>query len=111
MGSLNLDSFIIIAIVPALPLPQTSATTDEEGQSSPDFLCLMVDFQVRRADPIVIWCATDDRLVRIAIQRWFARICDDPIIQRDEELRSFVESDFGVSKPKSGCYRFAISEV
>lgn len=58
-----------IAIVPALPLPQTSAATDEE----------------------------DDRLVKISLQRWLLRICEDPVLQRDEELRSFIESDFGVS--------------
>ncbi|KAG8903111.1 Vacuolar protein sorting-associated protein 17 [Tulasnella sp. 403] len=54
-------------IVPALPLPQTSAPTDEE----------------------------DDRLVRVTIQRWCTRICEDPVLLRDEEVRSFIESDFG----------------
>ena len=54
-------------IVPALPLAQTSAPTDEE----------------------------DDRLVKIMLQRWFTRTCEDMILVYDEELRSFVESDFG----------------
>ncbi|WVW81253.1 hypothetical protein I302_103244 [Kwoniella bestiolae CBS 10118] len=54
-------------IIPALPLPSTSAVTDEE----------------------------DDRLVRIALQRWFTRICEDPVLMKDDELRSFIESDFG----------------
>jgi len=54
-------------IVPALPLAQTSAPTDEE----------------------------DDRLVKIMLQRWFTRVCEDMILVYDEELRSFVESDFG----------------
>lgn len=54
-------------IIPALPLAQTSAPTDEE----------------------------DDRLVRIMLQRWLARICEDPIVMHDEDLRSFIESDFG----------------
>ncbi|KAH7930687.1 hypothetical protein BV22DRAFT_1054414 [Leucogyrophana mollusca] len=54
-------------IIPALPLAQTSAPTDEE----------------------------DDRLVRIMLQRWLTRICEDPIIINDEDLRSFIESDFG----------------
>ncbi|KAG7096701.1 hypothetical protein E1B28_004115 [Marasmius oreades] len=54
-------------IVPALPLAQTSAPTDEE----------------------------DDRLVRIMIQRWLTRVCEDPILINDEDLRSFIESDFG----------------
>ncbi|CCM00668.1 uncharacterized protein FIBRA_02707 [Fibroporia radiculosa] len=54
-------------IIPALPLPRTSALTDEE----------------------------DDRLVRIMLQRWLTRICEDPILIHEEELRSFVESDFG----------------
>ncbi|KDQ08900.1 hypothetical protein BOTBODRAFT_191510 [Botryobasidium botryosum FD-172 SS1] len=54
-------------IIPALPLPQTSAATDEE----------------------------DDRLVRVMLQRWFTRICEDPILLKEEELRSFIESDFG----------------
>ncbi|SJL02053.1 uncharacterized protein ARMOST_05377 [Armillaria ostoyae] len=54
-------------IVPALPLAQTSAPTDEE----------------------------DDRLVRIMLQRWITRVCEDPILLHDEDLRSFIESDFG----------------
>lgn len=40
----------------------------------------------------------DDRLVRLALQRWFARVCDDAVIQKDDELRNFIESDFGVSQ-------------
>lgn len=39
----------------------------------------------------------DDRLVRIALQKWFTRICEDPAMQQDDELRLFIESDFGVS--------------
>ena len=54
-------------IVPALPLAQTSAPTDEE----------------------------DDRLVKIMLQRWLTRICEDQILTSEEEVRSFVESDFG----------------
>jgi PX domain len=54
-------------IVPALPLVQTSAPTDEE----------------------------DDRLIKIMLQRWITRICEDPILIHDEDLRSFIESDFG----------------
>ncbi|KAI0307029.1 Vps5 C terminal like-domain-containing protein [Multifurca ochricompacta] len=54
-------------IVPALPLAQTSAPTDEE----------------------------DDRLIKIMLQRWFTRVCEDMILVYDEELRSFIESDFG----------------
>lgn len=54
-------------IAPALPLAQTSAPTDEE----------------------------DDRLVKIMLQRWLTRICEDPILISEEEVRSFVESDFG----------------
>ncbi|THH28798.1 hypothetical protein EUX98_g5394 [Antrodiella citrinella] len=54
-------------IIPALPLAQTSAPTDEE----------------------------DDRLVKIMLQRWLSRICDDPILATEEEVRSFIESDFG----------------
>jgi hypothetical protein len=54
-------------IIPALPLAQTSAPSDEE----------------------------DDRLVKIMLQRWMTRVCEDPIILHDEDLRSFIESDFG----------------
>lgn len=54
-------------IIPALPLAQTSAPTDEE----------------------------DDRLVRIMLQRWLTRISEDPVVMYDEDLRSFIESDFG----------------
>lgn len=53
--------------MPALPLAQTSAPTDEE----------------------------DDRLVKIMLQRWLTRVCEDPFLMRDEETRSFIESDFG----------------
>ncbi|KAF7332306.1 PX domain-containing protein [Mycena kentingensis (nom. inval.)] len=54
-------------IIPALPLAQTSAPTDEE----------------------------DDRLVKIMLQRWIARVSEDPILLNDEDLRSFIENDFG----------------
>ncbi|KAG6842035.1 hypothetical protein C0991_003561 [Blastosporella zonata] len=54
-------------IIAALPLAQTSAPTDEE----------------------------DDRLVKIMLQRWITRVCEDPIILYDEDLRSFIENDFG----------------
>ncbi|KAJ7682544.1 Vps5 C terminal like-domain-containing protein [Mycena polygramma] len=54
-------------IVPALPLAQTSAPTDEE----------------------------DDRLVKIMLQRWITRVCEDPILLHDEDLRAFIENDFG----------------
>ncbi|KAF8663374.1 hypothetical protein AX16_000949 [Volvariella volvacea WC 439] len=54
-------------IIPALPLAQTSAPTDEE----------------------------DDRLVKIMLQRWITRVCEDPILIHDEDVRSFIESDFG----------------
>lgn len=56
------------SIIPALPLVQTSAATEED----------------------------DDRLVKAAFQRWVARITTDPSIARDDELRSFIESEFGV---------------
>ncbi|KAG8917332.1 Vacuolar protein sorting-associated protein 17 [Tulasnella sp. 417] len=54
-------------IVPALPLALTSAPTDEE----------------------------DDRLVKVMLQRWFTRISEGQILMRDEEMRSFIEGDFG----------------
>lgn len=54
-------------IIPALPLAQTSAPTDEE----------------------------DDRLVKIMLQRWITRVSEDSILIQDEDLRSFIESDFG----------------
>lgn len=41
--------------------------------------------------------------MRIALQRWFTRICEDPVLQHSDELRSFIESDFGynpVAPPK-----------
>ena len=74
------------AIVPALPLASTSAVTDEEG------MCMKIyeeDFNLTSL--------LDDRLVRIALQRWLTRICEDPVLLKDDELRSFIESDFGVS--------------
>ena len=38
----------------------------------------------------------DDRLVRVMLQRWLTRICEDHILLQDEEVRSFIDSDFGV---------------
>ena len=61
------------SIIPALPLAQTSAATDEE----------------------------DDRLVKLAFQKWLARIASDEALAREEELRRFIESEFGVSGPPS----------
>lgn len=29
------------------------------------------------------------------LQRWLSRVCDDPILATEEEVRSFIESDFG----------------
>ncbi|GAA6041765.1 hypothetical protein JCM8097_008320 [Rhodosporidiobolus ruineniae] len=55
------------SIVPALPLSQTSAATDEE----------------------------DDRLIKSAFQKWVIRLTSDPAVIRDDETRSFIESDFG----------------
>jgi type IV secretory pathway TrbF-like protein len=73
--------------VPALPLPNTSAVTDEEGeQGGPTHLASRADHPH----------TPDDRLVRIALQRWLTRVCEDPVLQKDDELRSFLESDFGV---------------
>jgi hypothetical protein len=34
--------------------------------------------------------------VRVMLQRWFTRVCEDHILLNDEEVRSFIESDFGV---------------
>lgn len=33
------------------------------------------------------------------LQRWLTRICEDPILLQDEELRSFIDNDFGVRIP------------
>ncbi|ORY80719.1 Vps5 C terminal like-domain-containing protein [Leucosporidium creatinivorum] len=60
------------SILPALPLAQTSAATDEE----------------------------DDRLVKLAFQRWVGRVTSDQAVMKDEEMRSFIESDFGYT-PRS----------
>lgn len=59
------------SIVPALPLAQTSAASDEE----------------------------DDRLLKAAFQKWAIRVTSDPAVIRDDETRSFIESDFGVRDP------------
>jgi hypothetical protein len=29
------------------------------------------------------------------LQRWITRVCEDPILLNDEDLRAFIESDFG----------------
>lgn len=59
------------SIIPALPLPQTSAATDEE----------------------------DDRILKQQYQKWVVRLMQDQAVVRDEETRSFVENDFGVRLP------------
>ena len=33
--------------------------------------------------------------MKIMLQRWLTRVCEDPILIHEEELRSFIESDFG----------------
>jgi PX domain len=38
----------------------------------------------------------DDRLVKVMLQRWLTRICEDPVLLQDEELRSFIDNDLGV---------------
>ncbi|BGP29744.1 Vacuolar protein sorting-associated protein 17 [Rhodotorula toruloides] len=71
-------------IVPALPLAQTSAASDEE----------------------------DDRLIKAAFQKWVVRVTSDPAVVRDEEMRSFIESDFGYtarSRKKSSAASFSFS--
>jgi hypothetical protein len=35
------------------------------------------------------------------LQRWFSRVCEDPILMQEDEIRSFIESDFGVSVSRS----------
>ncbi|KAK4053406.1 Vacuolar protein sorting-associated protein 17 [Microbotryomycetes sp. JL201] len=73
------------SIVPALPLAQTSAATEDE----------------------------DDRLVKLSFQKWVARVTTDPAFLKDEELRSFVESDFGytphVKRKTSSGFHFSRS--
>lgn len=56
-------------ILPALPLPQTSATTEED----------------------------EDRFLRSVFQKFMDRITRDKALVLDDELRSFIEADFGVS--------------
>jgi hypothetical protein len=56
------------AIVPAVPIPATSAATEDE----------------------------EDRLLKLQFQRWVDRITRNPDLIRDEELRSFLEANFGV---------------
>ncbi|SCV72472.1 BQ2448_4009 [Microbotryum intermedium] len=68
------------SILPALPLAQTSALTNDE----------------------------DDRLVKQSFQKWFARLSKDPGVLRDDEMRSFIESDFGYT-PKSTSKRRSVS--
>jgi hypothetical protein len=29
------------------------------------------------------------------LQRWITRVCEDPILLHDEDIRSFIENDFG----------------
>ncbi|ELU45566.1 vacuolar protein sorting-associated protein vps17 [Rhizoctonia solani AG-1 IA] len=46
-------------------------------------------------DILLIIIQTDDRLVKVALQRWFTRVCEDQVLMREDEVRSFIESDFG----------------
>lgn len=57
------------AILPALPLPQTSATNEEE----------------------------EDRFLKGVFQKFMDRVTRDRSVIQDDELRSFIEADFGVS--------------
>lgn len=61
-------------IVPAVPPVQTSAATDEE----------------------------EDRLVRASFQRWIDRVTRNPDLVHDDELRTFIESHFGVRGRQQG---------
>jgi hypothetical protein len=61
-------------ILPALPLPQTSATSEDE----------------------------EDRFLRGIFQRFIDRITRDRALILDDELRSFVEADFGVRTKQHG---------
>ena len=56
-------------IVPALPIPATSAATEDE----------------------------EERLIRAAFQKWCDRVTKTHELMRDEEFRSFMEANFGVS--------------
>ena len=56
-------------IVPALPFSSSSYQSTEE----------------------------DERKVKHSIQQWFNRVALNPVLCHDEELRSFIETDFTVS--------------
>ncbi|CAG8464258.1 25840_t:CDS:2 [Dentiscutata erythropus] len=64
-------------IVPALPFSTTSYQGTEE----------------------------DERRVKSAMQKWVNRVSINPILCHDEELRSFIETDFA----RSGSFRFRFS--
>ena len=73
-------------ILPALPLPQTSATSEEE----------------------------EDRFLKGIFQRFMDRITKDKALILDDELRGFVEADFGVRLPSrrgNGCTRLLLTNV
>lgn len=42
------------------------------------------------------YATIDDRLIKVMLQKWFTRVCEDPVLLADDEVRSFIESDFGV---------------
>lgn len=58
-------------VLPALPIPATSAATEEE----------------------------EDRLLKLSFQKWCDRITKQFDLVRDEELRNFLEADFSVRVP------------
>lgn len=33
--------------------------------------------------------------MKIMLQRWITRVCEDPILVNDEDVRAFIENDFG----------------
>ncbi|CAG8598526.1 1421_t:CDS:2 [Acaulospora colombiana] len=73
-------------IVPALPFLMTSYQSSEE----------------------------DERRVKHAMQLWMNRVSKSPVLCHDEELRSFIETDFAfvpATKPRkqSGSFRFKFS--
>ncbi|KAI9751139.1 MAG: hypothetical protein M4579_006191 [Chaenotheca gracillima] len=39
----------------------------------------------------------DEARVKVSLQRWLTTVCGNEVLMRDEEMRFFVESDFGYS--------------
>jgi hypothetical protein len=106
----------IIRRVPELPLAARLCQSADHHPCNPP--CSDERTHRRRRSVFPVFSAlpaelapSDDRIIKIMLQRWLTRICEDPVVLKDDELRSFVESEFGVSIPFWSDYHESNTEI